>query len=491
MAVGIVHLVGAGPGDPKLITVRGLEALKKADVVIHDRLANPKLLEHAKERAQFIYCGKEASNHALSQDEINAAILKHALEGKRVVRLKGGDPYVFGRGGEEAEACVEAGVPFEIIPGITSGIAAPAYAGIPVTHRNFSSSFAVVTGHACEGNEGIHVDWARISTAVETIVFYMGVRNLPLITKKLLENGRDKNTPVALVRWGTCAVQQTLVGTLDTIVEKVREAKFTSPAIIIVGETVRLHEKLSWYENKPLFGKRVAVLHRGQQAAVEQIEELAGQPVEILLVDTVPASEDTLDTVINQLETSDRMVFSSEEGVGAFFRRIREMGEDIRSFRGGFYAVGRDASEALLNKGLFVETITDNRLNGIWAGEKIIVESEEQGKGSLVHHIREQGAEVIGWTASKKVLSEKGFAILENMIEEQALDYIAFTCPADVHAFVSLPLFKDQGRNLERLKTLCFDEETAALLHQKGVDVDYIVKDGTAVLYSSRLSVIA
>jgi uroporphyrin-III C-methyltransferase len=247
---GKVYLVGAGPGDPKLITVRGLELLQSADVIVYDRLASPKLLQYAKEGAELIYCGKEASHHSLSQDEINEVIVRKAKEGKRIVRLKGGDPFVFGRGGEEAEACISAGIAYEVVPGVTSGIAAPAYAGIPVTHRNYSSSFAIVTGHKAKEKQESGIAWEKLATAVDTLVFYMGVSNLPDIVKNLRKYGRAKETPVALVRWGTCEEQETLVGTLDTIVEQVQQARFGSPAVIVVGEVVRLREQLAWYEQQ-------------------------------------------------------------------------------------------------------------------------------------------------------------------------------------------------------------------------------------------------
>ncbi|AMA74092.1 uroporphyrin-III C-methyltransferase [Aneurinibacillus thermoaerophilus] len=250
MVAGKVYLVGAGPGDPKLITVRGLELLQRADVIVYDRLASPKLLDYAKKEAECIYCGKETNHHSLSQTEINEIIVAKAVQGKEVVRLKGGDPFVFGRGGEEAEACIAAGIDYEVVPGITSGIAAPAYAGIPITHRGYSSSVAFVTGHKAVEKEQSGIQWEKLATAVDTLVFYMGVGNLPEIVKNLHKYGRAKETPVALIRWGTCENQETLIGTLETIVEQVQQARFRSPAVIVVGEVVRLREQLAWYEQQ-------------------------------------------------------------------------------------------------------------------------------------------------------------------------------------------------------------------------------------------------
>jgi len=248
--IGKVYLVGAGPGDPKLITVKGAEVLALADVIVYDRLASPELLEYARKDVELIYCGKLPDRHIIPQEEINQILVDHAKLGKTVVRLKGGDPSIFGRVGEEAECCVDHGVPFEVVPGITSGIAAPMYAGIPLTHRDFNSTVAIVTGHKRTDGRGTDIQWDKLATGVETIVFYMGVGNLGFIKEQLVSNGRSGQTPVALVRWGTMSAQETLVGTLDDIVEKVEKVGFKAPAIIVVGEVVKLREKLKWFEEK-------------------------------------------------------------------------------------------------------------------------------------------------------------------------------------------------------------------------------------------------
>jgi len=242
--VGSVALVGAGPGDRGLITVRGLALLRRADVVVYDRLVDRGLLREAP-RARRIFAGKLSGNHALPQEEINALLVTHARRGRRVVRLKGGDPFVFGRGGEEAAALAEAGVPFEVVPGVSSAIAAPAYAGIPLTHRGVAASFAVVTGHEC--GDGERVDWARLATAVDTLVVLMGVATLPRIARELLLHGRAPETPVALVRWGTTAWQTVLAGRLDEIAARARAARLESPVVIVIGEVVALAERLAWF----------------------------------------------------------------------------------------------------------------------------------------------------------------------------------------------------------------------------------------------------
>lgn len=243
-----VWLVGAGPGDPDLITVKGLKAIKEAEVILYDRLISPELLDYAKPEAELIFCGKLPDHHHLQQETINYLLVKHAKNGKNVVRLKGGDPFVFGRGGEEAAFLTEHGVHFEVIPGITSGIAAPAYAGIPVTHREYSASFAIVTGHRREG-EKEELKWSALANGIDTLAIYMGVKNLPYIQEKLISHGKSPQTPAALIHWGTTKEQRTVTGTLETIADIAKAEGITNPSMIIIGEVVRLREKLQWFSD--------------------------------------------------------------------------------------------------------------------------------------------------------------------------------------------------------------------------------------------------
>ena len=290
---GHVYLVGAGPGDPGLITVKGLECIKKSDCIVYDRLASPRLLVHAKPEAELVYVGKSPERHTLNQEEINRVLIEKALQGKIVTRLKGGDPFVFGRGGEEAEALIEYGIGFEVVPGITSAIAVPAYAGIPVTHRDFASSFAVMTGNEDPTKEDSRFAWDKVATAAGTLVILMGMSNLQQIVDKLIANGRPVDTPVALIRWGTRPEQKTLTGTLEDIADMARAAKFKHPAIIVIGEVVTLREKLKWFENKPLFGQRIVVTRsRHQVSALSQvIEDLGGEPLEFPTIDIAPSDD--------------------------------------------------------------------------------------------------------------------------------------------------------------------------------------------------------
>ncbi|QCR32702.1 uroporphyrinogen-III C-methyltransferase [Lysinibacillus sp. SGAir0095] len=251
--MGMVYIVGAGPGDEELITVKGLKCIEKADVILYDRLINIDLLNYAKREARLISCGKLPNCHTMQQHTINYELVKYAKEGKIVTRLKGGDPFIFGRGAEEAAACQEGGIKFEIVPGITSGIAAAAYAGIPVTHRDYSSSFAVITGHKKEG-EPDNIQWDSLSKSVDTLAIYMGMKNLNYISKQLIAHGKSKETPVALIHQGTTNQQLTVIGTLGTIFEKAVQGQVKNPSMIIVGEVVNLREKLNWFEeNKECF----------------------------------------------------------------------------------------------------------------------------------------------------------------------------------------------------------------------------------------------
>ena len=281
----MVYLVGAGPGDPGLLTVKAHACLKKADTVVYDYLADSRILALVPEEAERIYVGKSAGNHAMKQEDISKLLVKLAQEGKRVVRLKGGDPFVFGRGGEEALLLAENGLPFEIVPGITSAIAVPAYAGIPVTHRGVAVSFAVVTGHEDPTKDASGLDWQKLATGIDTLVFLMGVGNLPAITAELMRHGRAGDTPAAVIRWGTRPEQETLITTVERAADDVAKAQLKPPAIFLVGEVVRCREKLRWFDapdTRPLFGKRVLVTRARAQASklTEGLEALGAACLE-------------------------------------------------------------------------------------------------------------------------------------------------------------------------------------------------------------------
>jgi uroporphyrinogen III methyltransferase/synthase len=287
VAKGKVYLVGAGPGDPQLITVKGLKCIDGADIIIHDRLVDDRLLVEACADKEMIYVGKASHNHAMKQSQINDLLVSKAEEGKVIVRLKGGDPFVLGRGGEEAEALAARGIPFEVVPGVTAATAVPAYAGIPVTHRGFASSFAVITGHEDPTKGESSISWDKLATGVDTLVFLMGVAQLPQIVQQLLDNGRPSTTPIALIQEGTGPRQQTVTGTLADIEAKVAENKVEPPAVIVVGNVINLREKLRWFDKQPLFGKRILVTRARSQASrlSRLLVEQGAEPIEIPVIE--------------------------------------------------------------------------------------------------------------------------------------------------------------------------------------------------------------
>ena len=330
---GKVYLVGAGPGDPGLITVRGLEHIQLADVIVYDNLVNPSLLKHAKSDAEIIFAGKTAKKHTLTQEEINTLLSEKAGKGKVVVRLKGGDPFVFGRGGEEAEELQKAGLEFEIVPGISSSIAAPAYAGIPVTHRSVATAFMVVTGHEDPTKEESQVDWASVAKFFGTRVILMGVERIGTIAEELIRHGAAPETPVAMVHRGTTGSQRTIQGSLATIAGIATKANFKPPAVTVIGEVARLRENLNWFERRPLFSKRV-VITRSRDQASELVRQLSDLGADVLEIPTIriqpPPNLDALQEAVVAMGEYDWLVFTSPNGVDAFFRAFFSKHNDLR-----------------------------------------------------------------------------------------------------------------------------------------------------------------
>lgn len=351
-------LVGAGPGDPGLLTLRGAELLARATVVVYDYLANPQLLAHCP-RAKVVYVGKKAAQHSMSQADINALLVAEAQAGHRVVRLKGGDPFVFGRGGEECEALAAANIPFEVVPGITAALAAPAYAGIPVTHRDLNSSFTLITGHekeqdyqdpAARAREpaagASDLDWASIAR-LPCLAFYMGVKSLPRICQKLVEHGMPADMPAAAIRWGTTPRQQTVTGTVATLASAVAEAKLAPPALTIIGRVVELRPTLNWFERRPLFGQTIVVTRTRQQASElsEQLAELGANVIEAPTIELAAPDEwSGIDEELLSAGQYDWIIFTSQNGVRFTRDRLLEIGQDIRSFGGARIAAIGDAT---------------------------------------------------------------------------------------------------------------------------------------------------
>ena len=447
---GKVYLVGAGPGDPKLITVRGAELIARADVIVNDRLASPRLLKLARPDAEIVYVGKVSRDHTLPQKDIIQVLVDLAREGKTVVRLKGGDPFVFGRGGEEAEALAEAGIEFEIVPGISSSIAAPAYAGIPVTHRGLAASFGVITGHEAPGKAESDIKWDKIATGLDTLVLLMGVEHLPDIVRALIENGRAADTPVALVQWGTHPIQRTVTGTLADIVGKVAEAGLEAPAVTIVGDVVRMRAAISWFEKKPLFGKRVIVTRAetSGQALSEQLEELGAQVDEFPVIRFVgPSDCAPVDEAVARLDSFDWIVFTSANGVEWLVRRLLESGRDIRALGSAkLAAIGPKTAAALEELKLKVDYVPSEYVaegvlrefpEGI-RGKRILIPRALEAREELPDGLRARGAEVAVVAVYETVTDESSAEALRMRLEDEPVDVITFTSASTVHSFFAL-----------------------------------------------------
>jgi uroporphyrinogen III methyltransferase/synthase len=350
---GIVYLVGAGPGDVGLLTLRGAELLRRADVVVYDALVNADLLRLAPKTAEFIFGGKRATAHSIPQNELNQLLISKAKAGKCVVRLKGGDPYTFGRGGEEAEELVAAKVPFEVVPGISSVVAVPNYAGIPLTHRDYSSGFTVVTGHEDPEKEEKNINWGQVAKTPGTKVILMGTERIGEIASRLVENGMGKETPVAMVQWGTLGSQKSIEGTLATIGSVVERAKFSPPSVAIVGDVVKLRTKLNWFEHRSLFGKRIVVTRTREQASElsKELLELGADVLEIPTIKTGPPTDpkDLADAMVG-LNSYDWMIFTSPNGVTTFFEYFFRAFDDMRDIGGVRIAAVGPATAAKLKE---------------------------------------------------------------------------------------------------------------------------------------------
>ncbi|WP_261304813.1 uroporphyrinogen-III C-methyltransferase [Paenibacillus andongensis] len=507
MNKGRVYLVGAGPGDPKLISVRGMEAIQKADVIVYDRLANPRLLKHRRPEAELIFVGKLPDKHILKQEEINQLLVDLALQGKVVTRLKGGDPSVFGRVGEEAELLADNDVIFDIIPGITSSIAVPAYAGIPVTHRDFTSSFAIITGHEYPNKTYSSLDWEHLAKAIGTMVFLMGVANLEQICRELIRCGKPPEMPVALVRWGTWADQATITGTLSDITEKVREANFKSPAVIIVGEVVKLREKLAWIEKKPLFGRRVLVTRARSQASelVDLIDDMGGEAVEFPVIRLQPPSRpeaiQELDLALDKLQEFDWVLLTSVNGVEYFFRRLREKGIDVRKMGNArIAAVGPKTAEALAERGIIADVLPakyqgEGILEAIQAdlkaGQKVLLPTADLARDYLPAKLKELGLEVTEVDVYENVLTTDDGDEIIHLLQNQSIHIITFTSSSTVtnllEALRQLGV-EDPLSLLQGVEIACIGPKTAETASQCGLPVTYMAEEATVASLVQSIS---
>ena len=491
---GVVYLVGAGPGRPGLITVEGVRRLRAADVVIYDYLANPRLLDYAPDAAERILVGKHGGGDKVEQSAINRLLIEHARAGRVVVRLKGGDPLVFGRGAEEARALREAQVPFEIVPGVSSALAVPAYAGIPLTDRDSASSFTVLTGYEYPEKSDLAVRWDAITRGGGTLVMLMTTRQLRNNMAKLIANGLAADTPVAVIRWGTVAEQETLTGTAATIAEIADAAGLGPPALAVIGKVVNLRRTLAWFENKPLFGRNIVVTRPRAQATefVETLEDLGADVLAVPTIEIVdPDSWDPVDQAIERVEESDWVVFTSVNGVERFFERMLGRGKDARSlYRARLAAVGPATGRALRQHGLTVDVIPgEYRAEGVAAamsesdlrGKNVLLPRASAAREVLPKMLREAGAIVHEVHVYNTVPAGREHPMLAELLEAGRLDMVTFTSSSTVRNFFELVGGRTRAQ-LHSTALACIGPITAETVrdfgHQVAVSANEYTVDG-------------
>ncbi len=476
-----VYLLGAGPGDPGLLTIKAKEILERADVVVYDYLANESFLDYCKPEAEIIYVGKKGGDHTLPQDQINALLVEKAKTGAVVARLKGGDPYMFGRGAEEAEELLEAGVSFEVVPGVTSAIAAPAYAGIPLTHRKFASSVSFITGHEDPTKEESAHNWSALAQGTSTLVFFMGVKNLPVIAENLIKAGRSPETPTALVRWGTTCRQRSCVGTLSTIAETAKRLGFKAPSLIVVGDVVTLRDTLNFFEQKPLLGKGVAVTRAREQASTlaAQLQELGACVVQFPTIQIQPLDDDEpIEQAILGLGHHDWLIFTSVNGVKHFWRVLDAMGLDSRVLSGcEVAAIGPATAEALQARGIrpdFVpekyvaESIVEGLLERGVAGKSVLIPRAREAREVLPEELSKAGAQVTILLVYETVPARGKVQDFEARLEAGELHCITFASSSTVENFFGLVSPETLRRLAPEIQLACIGPVTAETLRRFG-----------------------
>jgi uroporphyrinogen III methyltransferase/synthase len=488
-----VYLVGAGPGDPKLLTLRGKECLEQADVVLYDYLANPALLSYAPERAERLYVGRRGKGKYPPQDQINRLLIERAQAGKVVVRLKGGDPFVFGRGGEEAEVLASAGIEFEVVPGVTAALAAPAYAGIPATHRTMASTVTIVTGHEDPEKPAAVLEWPKLASSHGTLVFLMGMKNLSGIVANLMAEGRAATTPVAIIRWGTRTSQQTVVGTLADIEEKARAAKLEPPTVIVVGEVVKLREQLNWFEQRPLFGKRV-LMTRAKEQATELAVLLAGYGAEPIEAPTIqiaaPVDWAPVDRAIDAVGTYDWVIFTSVNGVARFMMRLRARGLDARALGGRrLCCIGPRTAQELEKFGLTADAIpADYQAEGVLAmlgrqdlrNARILIPRAEVARELLPEELQSRGAHVDVVSVYRTILPNGGGEEWRRQLADGQVHVVTFTSSSTVRNFVEMFGGIDRLKPLmQRVVIACIGPITARTAEEQGLTVSIVPGENT------------
>jgi uroporphyrinogen III methyltransferase / synthase len=486
---GKVVLVGAGPGDTGLLTLNGKQWLQKANVVLYDHLVNPYMIRFTQKSAEIIYVGKKEGVASMEQKQINDLLIRKALEGNTVVRLKGGDPFIFGRGGEEIQAVQAMDIPFIIVPGVTSVTGVAAYAGIPLTHRHISSTLSIITG-SNEKNQGdIHIDWEKIAARSGTLVFLMGARKLPLIVEKLIKFGKSPDTPIAVVQWGTTARQKTWIGTLGTIVAISTKDKILPPALTIIGEVVNLKPTIEWYEKLPLFGKTIVVTRKGDQAEsmIDRLHELGAEPLFFPVIETIaPEDEAPLDNALNNISQYDGLIFTSANGVRFFAERLKTVEQDIRELKGiRVYTIGPKTAEAVRDLGICVDVVPEKFVAesliesmGNVKGKRFLLPRATVAREILPEQLRKMGAVVDIAPAYQTVLPSQSVSVLEKRLKDGTIDAITFTSSSTVTNFLALTGEKLLPE-IKKTRIACIGPITAKTARDAGLKVEIMPEQYT------------
>lgn len=435
-----VYIIGAGPGDEELLTLKAIKSLKKCTAVLYDRLVGNNILNYLGEDCKIYYCGKEPGCHYKSQEEINNMLVELAKEGHIVGRIKGGDPYVFGRGGEEALSLIEEGIDFEVIPGVTSAISVMSYAGIPATHRGISQSFHVITGMS---GSSLEVNWESVAKAEGTLIFLMGLENIDYICSSLTSQGKDRSTPCGVIMRGTTSKQRKVIGTLENISQKVREAGLKSPCIIVVGEVVTLNDKLNWFEHKPLFGLNVCVTRSKEQAfnLKTKLKDLGAEVTEINAIN-IKNTAFKLEKYENKLGEYDFVILTSVNAVNIFFDQLRKREIDLRDIRAKFGVIGNATSEALKDRGIlpfFIakEFVTESLFHTMKAfvkeGDKVLMPCSKESRSYLLEELIKLGVKV-----DRVEIYETQCGDIKNMNAFNEVDIVTFTSPSIVKNMIKL-----------------------------------------------------
>lgn len=498
---GKVYLIGAGPGDPKLLTLRGRECIGEAEVVIYDFLANERLLDYAPPGAEIICAGKRKGGQSVSQERINEWMIERARRGKVVARLKGGDPFVFGRGGEEAMALATAGIPFEVIPGVSSASGVPAYAGIPLTHRDYSALVVLTTGHEDPSKAQSNIPWENIAPGTGTLVFFMGVTNLDGVVSNLMKHGRDPDTPVAVICRGTRPEQQTVTGVLSDIADRVSRRRLPLPGMVVVGDVVRLREQLNWFERRPLFGRRILVTRPEEQVSdfAEALARYGAEPELFSTVRVVPPEDwGPLDRAVARLPSYQWVIFTSVNGVKYFAQRLHASGRDARALGAArVCAIGPRTAQALEGLGISADLVPEKfQAEGVLeamkqagvGGQRILLPRAQQAREVLPEDLRRMGAEVDVVPAYRSVRPEADLERVKGLLSEGKIAAVTFTSSSTVRNFVELMGPGDLKGLLDGVKVASIGPITARTVEEAGLVNDIMPDEYTIAALAGAIA---